>query len=161
MRLRRKDLEIHDPEIIEQILSEGVVCRLVMNDGEVPYLLPFNYGYKDHCIYIHSAPEGKKIDLLKMDNKVRFEITSIAELITGEAACDWAMKYRSVIGIGEVEILTDSKDKIDGLNVLMKHNGFTGDFEYHEKHLANVVILKLMIQEMTAKQSSDWMSDKG
>ncbi len=139
-------------------MSDGAVVRLALNDGEVPYLLPFNYGYRDRCIYIHSAPEGRKIDLLKKNNKVSFEITSIAELITGKTACKWAMKYRSVIGTGEVEILTNPEEKIDGLNVLMKHNGFTGVYEYHEKHLANVVILKLTIQGMTAKQSSDWIS---
>lgn len=154
--MRRKDLQINDPDKLQKILSEGSVVRLAMNDGDVPYLVPFNYGYRDNCIYIHSAPAGKKIDLLKMNNKVCFEIESVAEIIKEETPCKWAMKYQSIIGYGEVEILTETQDKINGLNVLMAHNGFTGDFHYPDKQIEKVVILKLTIQEMTGKQSSDF-----
>lgn len=57
--------EIKDPKIIEEILSDSEICRIAMMDGDKPYILPFNYGYKHKAIYIHCAREGKKIEHLK------------------------------------------------------------------------------------------------
>ena len=59
--MRKANQEIKDSAIIEQILSGAVICRIAMADGDVPYLLPFNYGYRDRRIYIHSAPSGRKL----------------------------------------------------------------------------------------------------
>ena len=52
--MRKANQEIKDPEIIEQILAGAEICRIAMIDGDVPYMLPFNYGYRDRCIYVHS-----------------------------------------------------------------------------------------------------------
>ncbi len=71
--MRKKNQEIADPKIIEEILKESEICRLAMMDGDKPYILPFNYGYKDNCIYIHCAKEGKKIDLLRKNGEVNYK----------------------------------------------------------------------------------------
>ncbi len=82
--MRKANQEITDPEIIEEILGGAEICRIAMADGDVPYLLPFNYGYRDRCIYIHSAPSGKKIDLLKKNGSVCFEVEQMARIIPRE-----------------------------------------------------------------------------
>ncbi len=69
--MRKINQEIKDLQIIEDILSSSIICRIAMIDGERPYLLPFNYGYKDNCIYIHSALEGKKLDVLRLTAGIR------------------------------------------------------------------------------------------
>ena len=60
--MRRKDKEIKDQQEIESILGKADVCRLAFSDNDIPYIVPVNYGYRDHCLYFHSAKEGKKID---------------------------------------------------------------------------------------------------
>ncbi len=154
--MRRLNQKIKDPEIIEEILSGAEICRVAMIDGDVPYLLPFNYGYKDRCIYIHSAPTGKKIDLLKMNRTVCFEVEQTARIIPGEKACKWATLYRSVVGYGEVEIITGHKDKQRGLEIIMAQYGATDKNEFEQKQVESVVILKLTITSVTGKQSSNW-----
>ena len=154
--MRKHKQEITDPKILEKILSEGKVCRLAMMDAEKPYLLPFNYGYRDGCLYIHSAPEGKKIDLLKKNNRVCFEVESPTELTTHEKPCKWAFKYQSIVGYAHVEILTDLEEKKAGLNVIMSQYGFEGKPDYEDKQVEFIVILKVVIDEMTGKQSSNW-----
>jgi nitroimidazol reductase NimA-like FMN-containing flavoprotein (pyridoxamine 5'-phosphate oxidase superfamily) len=120
--------------------------------------LPFNYGYKDNSIYIHSAPTGKKIDVLKKNNHVCFEIEYKVELVKHNDPCKWATRYRSVIGYGNVEIVTDEENKKAGLDIIMAHNGKSDDNIYQEKQLHAMVILKLMITSITGKQSSNWDS---
>ena len=65
----------------------------------------------DNQIFIHSAKRGKKIDLIKSNPNICFEIESKHEIITGEKACDWTTKYQSIIGYGKIEILDDIESK--------------------------------------------------
>jgi len=154
--MRKVNQEIKDSAIIEQILSSAVICRIAIADGDVPYLLPFNYGYRDRSIYIHSALSGKKIDLLKKNNSVCFEIEQTAKVIPKEKACKWATLYRSVIGYGTVEIITDFKRKQRGLEIIMAQHGAPDLIEFEPKNLKEMVILKLTITSITGKQSGNW-----
>jgi nitroimidazol reductase NimA-like FMN-containing flavoprotein (pyridoxamine 5'-phosphate oxidase superfamily) len=154
--MRKKNQEITDKNILEEILAGSKICRLAMMDGNRPYIVPFNYGYKDGYIYIHSALEGKKLELLRQNNKVCFEVEQVAEIITYPVACRWETAYCSVIGYGEVEIVTDFDDKENGLKVIMAHNGFVGEATFEKKSVDLMVILKLRITEITGKQSKKW-----
>jgi uncharacterized protein len=154
--MRRKQNEITDKGIIEDILSKSEVCRIGMMDGDKPYIVPLNYGYFDNAFYIHSAPLGKKIDLLKLNNKVCFEIEYSAEIIKHEIPCDWGAKYRSVIGYGTIDFITDFEQKKTGLDIIMAHYGKKNDNAYQDKQVEFIVILKLNIEEITGKQLGNW-----
>jgi nitroimidazol reductase NimA-like FMN-containing flavoprotein (pyridoxamine 5'-phosphate oxidase superfamily) len=154
--MRKSKQEIKDPDILEKILSKALICRVAMTDGALPYILPFNYGYQDKSLYIHSAPEGKKIDLLKLNNKVCFEVEDAVEIIKGEEACDWTTSYRSVIGYGTVEILSDEASKQHGLEVIMAQHGAPDLVDFNPKNMKRMVILKLTITSLSGKQSSSW-----
>ena len=121
--MRKAKLEIKEEEVLKEILSGALICRLAMMDGDQPYIVPVNYGYRDGFIYMHSAPEGKKIDLLRQNHKVCFEVEDTVEIIKGDRACDWTTRYRSVIGYGAVEILSDDASKQMGLEVIMAQHG--------------------------------------
>ena len=51
--MRKANQEIKDEKILDEILSGVTICRVAMMDGELPYIIPFNYGYSDGCLYIH------------------------------------------------------------------------------------------------------------
>jgi nitroimidazol reductase NimA-like FMN-containing flavoprotein (pyridoxamine 5'-phosphate oxidase superfamily) len=153
--MRRKDKAILDPHTINKILTESHICRLGLNDVEYPYILPMNYGYQDHCLYFHCAVAGKKIDLIEKNNKASFEIEYDSETIKDKVSCNWTTKYRSIMGFGEVEIIRDFNTKEAGLEIIMKQHGKT-DNSFNEKMIDRVLILKLSITELTAKQSGDW-----
>ena len=55
---------------IEKVIHDSDVCYVGMVDGNEPYVIPMNFGYKDNVIYFHSAPKGRKIDLLEKNNRV-------------------------------------------------------------------------------------------
>jgi nitroimidazol reductase NimA-like FMN-containing flavoprotein (pyridoxamine 5'-phosphate oxidase superfamily) len=154
--MRKQKQEITDREVLKEILAGAVICRIAMNDRQVPYLLPFNYGFRDGCIYIHSAREGKKIDLLARDNRVCFEVEGPVEVIREEKACRWATRYRSVVGYGTVEIVTDDAGRQQGLEVIMAQHGAPHLTEFEPGEMNHMVILKLTITSLTGKQSSNW-----
>lgn len=65
--------------------------------------------------------------------------------------------YRSVMGYGSVELIKDSEEKKEGLDIILAHYGRTDTNLYPDKSLEEVIILKLSIEEMTGKQSGDWL----
>ncbi len=153
--MRRKDKLVTDDIIIHEILTKSNVCRIALNDGEYPCIVPLNYGYRDNTLYIHSAPAGKKIGLIRKNNSVSFEIEYFTEIEKHEKSCKWTTKYRSIIGNGKIEIVEDIEGIKSGLDVIMEHHG-KFDNTYDEKYLKNMVILKLSIKNLTAKQSGNW-----
>lgn len=68
--MRRTDKEILDQALLEKILIEELVCRIALNDNGKPYLVPMIFGYQDHCLFLHSATAGRKIDILKKNNEI-------------------------------------------------------------------------------------------
>jgi len=154
--MRKNKVKIKDQKILEEILAGAIICRVAMMDGELPYIVPFNYGYRDGCIYIHSAPEGKKIDLIGKNKQVCFEVEDEIEIEEGKQACSWTTSYRSIVGYGSIEILTDDQSKQEGLEIIMAQHGAPNLLEFNAKNLERMVILKLTISSLSGKQSSNW-----
>jgi len=154
--MRKVNQEITDKSILEEILTHSKICRIGMIDNGLPYILPFNYGYKDNRIYIHCATVGKKVDLLTKNPEVCFEIEEKADIVKNEKACKWVTTYRSIIGYGRIEVLTDFVQKQKGLEIIMAHNGAPDLNEFEPKQIDSVLILRLTIDSCTGKQSSNW-----
>ena len=149
--MRRKDREINDIGTIEGIIHKGQVCRLALSENGRPYIVPLCFGYKDNNLYFHTALEGKKLDILRKNNNVCFEIDIDHELIKGEKACDCSMKYRSVIGFGKAELIEDIELKRKALHIIMQ-NYLEGFFKYPEEAIQNTVIIRVEIESMTGKK---------
>ena len=150
--MRRQDHEISDRSEMESILKEAVVCRLGCVDGGRPYVVPLSFGYREGKIYIHSAPEGQKINILEKNPDCCVEVDEYGEVIRDEKPCNWGMRYRSVICRGKAYFITDTDEKKTGLNCIMDHYG-AGPQVFLEKELQNVCVIRIDIDEMTGKKS--------
>ncbi len=140
--MRRKDLEVLDKERLVEVLDRCKVCRLGIAD-EIPYIVPMNFGYSwgDRLtLYFHSAPRGRKIDLLLKNPKVSFEMDCDHTLVTGSTACRYSYKYSCLMGAGEVRFLEDNGEKLAALKAIMKQVTGTDDYEYDEPAVRNVAV---------------------
>ena len=60
-----KTFIIEDKQRIESIILHCDVCFVGIVDMEGnPYVVPMNFGYEDGIIYLHSGPEGSKVEML-------------------------------------------------------------------------------------------------
>lgn len=153
--MRRKDREITDINEIQDIFAKALVCRVSFSYNDTTYIVPMNFGYvlnDRNELYFHCAREGKKIDYLKKNNYVCFEIDTDHELVIGSDACDYSMKYRSVIGWGYINIIDDDDQKIIGLNHILSRYSSDTRFSYQKSNLDRILVLKLEISEMTGKK---------
>ena len=150
--MRRKEKEILDRAQIDAILDRALVCRIALCDDSTPYILPVNFGYEGGCLYIHCALEGKKLDILKRNSMVCFEVDIDHALVVGATPCSYTFNYRSVIGFGSAVFVDNVTEKRKGLDAIVKHYS-GGHSSYYGDALAKVTILKIEIKSMTGKQS--------
>ncbi|MDT8366467.1 MAG: pyridoxamine 5'-phosphate oxidase family protein [bacterium] len=150
--MRRSDKQITDPAELESLLSSSEICHLSMVDDGKPYVVPMNFGYADGALYFHSAPEGRKIDILGKNPDVCFSIIVRNILIKGEKACSWTAKYSSVTGTGKAEVINVRKEKEKGMSILMSQYS-DKEFDFSEVDLTGVVVIRVVIEEITGKSS--------
>jgi nitroimidazol reductase NimA-like FMN-containing flavoprotein (pyridoxamine 5'-phosphate oxidase superfamily) len=151
--MRRSDKEIKDQKKIDWVLKEAEIIKIALSDNNHPYLVPMNFGYDGNCIYLHSAPEGRKIDILKKNNRACFEVDIRTQIVEDSKPCNWGMRYYSVIGFGRAHFLDEIKDKRDAINVIMKKYSPESSFKYSSGDLEGVTIIKIEIDKLTGKKS--------
>lgn len=150
--MRRKDREITDIALTEDIIRNSMVCRLGMSRDDQPYVVPLCFAYSDKTLYFHSAGEGLKLEILQQNPNVCVEFDIDQEVIQGDKPCKWSMQYRSVIGFGKASFVEDLEEKRKGLDAIIKH--YSGrSFEYVESAIESTCIIKVEIESMTGKNS--------
>jgi len=150
--MRRSDKAVTEQAAIEKILRSGKTCQLAFSDNPVPYLVTLNYGYHDGILYFHSAIEGRKIDLVRKNGQAAFTVALDLGLVKGENACDWSVRFQSVVGHGKISLLESAAEKQRGLDLFMAQ--YSADkFNYPDKMIRATAVFKLVIDEMTVKQS--------
>jgi uncharacterized protein len=153
--MRRNKKEIKDPKIINELLETAPVGRLGTIDRHGhPMIKPLNFVYADGKIYFHTALSGEKIDDIKRNNRVVFELDLPIAYVKGDNnPCTAKYLYRSVIIKGRATMVEDRMDKIFVLKRLMEKyqpEGGYGDFPAEK--LAITGIVRIDIDEMTGKQ---------
>jgi len=128
--MRRKHCEIMDPKEILRILASTNIGRMATVDAEgYPYITPLNFVYHEGCVYFHCAPEGEKLDNLKRNPRVGFEVdVPLAYLQVDfnpeRDPCRTHQLYHCVIIRGSARIVPDGELKTAVLNALVaKHEG--------------------------------------
>lgn len=150
--MRRKDKEVTSRNWMMEVLDNGIWMQLAMVDKEGwPYVVPLNYGVKDDFIIIHGAREGKKINLLKENSRVAFNVAIDTEVIRDEDdPSEFSMKYKSVSGLGTASFIDDLEEKREALKVLIDH--YNGPKEpITEGMLRATAVIKIQITELTGK----------
>ena len=151
--MRRKDKEITTRSGIDEIINTAEVCRLAFAKDNEPYLVPVSFGYDGENIFVHTAREGKKIEFLKLNNRVCFEFETDAKIVGHDTiGCKWTASFKSVIGFGKMIKITDEAEAMNALNqIMLKYSGKEWDFT--NKDLNRVYLWKIEIDEISGKKS--------
>jgi hypothetical protein len=95
---------------VEQFLACARVGRLGMCLESGPYVVPLGYGYADEEIFFHACSKGLKMDAIRRNANVCFEVD--------EALSDASM-FKRVIVFGMAEIIDDKERMIPYLQRLI------------------------------------------
>lgn len=149
--MRRKDREINDRVEIDAILSSTTVMHLALADRDVPFLVPVFYAYDGTSIYFHSANAGTKIEILKRNPKVCFEVSIDHGVIESDKACDFEARHRTVIGFGNASFVEEEAEKVQILDRIVSR--FTSkSFDYPNANLQHTAVVRIAIESIKGKK---------
>lgn len=154
--MRRKDREVSDFNKIKEIISSCNCCRIGFNDNGQVYIVPLNFGFTEvngkYTFYFHSAKDGRKIDIIKKNPYVGFELDTNYKLIENNVACNYSAQFQSIVGNGIINFIEDIEEKKKALNEIMKHNTNRGNWDFNSDMLDIVCVFKLSVSELTCKE---------
>ena len=153
--MRRTDREITNLAAIQKFIQQESIIRIAFYDEGDIYIVPVNYGYlfenDKHIFYFHGAKAGRKFELTKSSPSVGFEIDGNYELLEADIACDFSARFQSVIGTGKLSLVDDFEEKIKGLNLLMKQSTGKDSWNYENKMIDGVAVIKLEADKLSCK----------
>jgi len=115
--MKRKACEVTDPVVIAKILAgTNIGCMATTDTDGYPYITPVNFVYHNGNIYFHCALTGEKLDNIRRDNRVGFQVDiPLAYLDSGfsnhSSPCKLHQFYHCVIIRGKASVVTDAKIK--------------------------------------------------
>ena len=92
------------------------------------------------------------MDLIKKNPNVCVEFDINVEALSDDEACDWSMRFQSVIAFGIAAFIDDLEEKRQALSVIMAHYS-DKVFAFPEKMVKATAVVKVDIQRITGKQS--------
>ena len=152
--MTKRERQVTDFSEIARILETGKVLHLGLAVDNEPYVVPMNYGHTFEdgklTLYLHSALRGKKLDMMRKNPNVFFEIDCDLQPFEGKLPCQYGLVYSSIMGRGKAQIIEDVEEKKQAMTHLMKTQ--TGkDFSFEDKLVSIVAVIRIDVEEYTAK----------
>ncbi len=140
-----------------RVFEQAQVAHLALCDDGAPYIVPLCFGKQGDTLYFHTGLTGKKLDILRENPAAGFELEADVCLrgVGADPACASTMDFISVVGTGRVEIVSDGKERLDAMGIIMRKYTHQPDgFVYRPESFARTVILRLTIENMSCKKHS-------
>ncbi|MGE5507018.1 MAG: pyridoxamine 5'-phosphate oxidase family protein [Chitinophagales bacterium] len=152
--MRRKDKQVTDRTALHEVIRQAEVCRIGFVDGDTPYVLPLSFGFDGVALFFHSAPEGRKVDVLERNNRVCVEFDAVDGIAKTGAPCNWTARYRSVLWFGRATLLTDEAEKRHALNQIIAHyDPSAAPREFAGADLSRLNVYRIDLDELDGKSS--------
>ena len=153
--MRRKDREVTDFKRITEIMRDCDCCRLGLADGNGVYIVPMNFGMIETdgkiSLYFHSAVCGRKIDILRSQSRVSFEMDTGHRLVADSVSGQCSFLYQSVIGSANAVFVEDRAEKILALKLIMEHYGDKSVRDFSDEVLSKTAVIRLDVSELSCK----------
>jgi nitroimidazol reductase NimA-like FMN-containing flavoprotein (pyridoxamine 5'-phosphate oxidase superfamily) len=158
-QVRRSDRTVSDETWIKALLQRapiGVVATA--HDGQ-PFLNSnlFVYDEAEHAIYMHSARLGRTRANIEIDERVCFSVYEMGRLLPAETAFSFSVEYASVVVFGTAMCISDEKQAIDALHLLMQkyapHLQLGQDYRgVIPEELTRTSVYRITIEEWSGKK---------
>lgn len=155
-----KKYEIQSKHKMIEFLNEQPVGRVASLDGSgYPQVIPMNFVYHDGAVYMHSHPFGEKLDNIRRNPNVGFEVDQHICFLpsyffhpTDASQADTL--YISVVIKGKAELVHGNEEKALALNALMEKYQKEGRYEALVANMPSVhevAIIKVIPRDIRGK----------
>jgi hypothetical protein len=160
--MRRAEKAIIERADIDEILDRAEVGRMGTCADGIPYITPVNFVRRGDDIYFHSALEGRKIDNIRANPQVCFEVDEpLGAVVTGESACAVSYSYRCVIIQGRAQLVEDEAEKREALTLLLaKFEPGKTDIDFQPAVFDKTAVVRVSIEKVSGKGSFPRPADR-
>ena len=155
-----KKYEMQSKHKMIEFLNEQPVGRVASLDGSgYPQVIPMNFVYHDGAVYMHSHPFGEKLDNIRRNPNVGFEVDQHIYFLpsyffhpTDASQADTL--YISVVIKGKAELVHGNEEKALALNALMEKYQKEGRYEALVANMPSVhevAIIKVIPRDIRGK----------
>ena len=153
-------LVIKSKDKIIKFLNEESTGRISSIDKQgFPQIIPMNFVFLNDLVYMHSHIRGEKIENIKRNSKVGFEVDRNLEFLPSyfsdpEDASLADTLYISVVIKGEAQLVEDNEEKVLALNGLMEKYQPEGQYKPMNKDMGVLnatAVIKIIPKEMNGK----------
>ena len=153
-------LEIKSKEKIIEFLSSQQTGRISsIDENGYPQIIPMNFVFINDVIYMHSHIRGEKLDNIRRNQKVGFEVDKSLEFLPSYFSdpADASLAdtlYISVVIKGNGSIVSDREEKTTALNGLIKKYQPEGGYEPIKPEmdvLNEVEVIKIVPESLRGK----------
>lgn len=109
----------NDPDAIRDVCGRADVLWLALCDDEGPYCVPVNFVLVGQTLYLHSGRKGRKARILTSGRPLAFSMAVDLKLRTGDTACKYGYRFRSVMGRG-IPRIAEGDERRTGLDALVR-----------------------------------------
>ena len=148
--MRRKDRAMSEAEAISILETAQVGTLATVSEDHIPYLVPMSFVYEQGAIYLHCAVEGKKLDNIRSNNNICFNVVEAVELLPAA----FSTKYKSVTVFGKIAVVESQEEKRQSLIAIVKK--YSPDFyeaglQYIDNAIEKTKVLKIEVSRITGK----------
>lgn len=152
MQARMKKYPLTQEQSAALLLRESVGRLGTIGEGGYPYIVPVHYVYLDGCIYVHGLMAGMKVDNIRRDPRVSFEVDSLLSLVHADLPCDTNTGYESVIIRGKAAFVEDTEKKTAVLDaIVMKYTPRHAGKAFPETVLRKTAVIGISVDLLTGK----------
>lgn len=153
--IRRRDRQLDEPSA-RRLLKEaeyGILCMQALHGGGYGVPLHFVWDEAD-AIYLHCAPEGRKLECLAAEPRACLVITGKSRILP-EA---FSTAYESLLLHGEVSAVIDEEESRGALHSFLgKYVPESGERGQHFLHhaAAHTMVLRFRILSVSGKSNRE------
>jgi nitroimidazol reductase NimA-like FMN-containing flavoprotein (pyridoxamine 5'-phosphate oxidase superfamily) len=146
-------------DMVPDIVSAGLIVQLGFAIDGQPYIIPMSYHYdaqSPNNIYIHGSLKGRTMQYIASGEPICVAITLVDGIVFSRNAFNYSMNYRSAIGFGKGNAITDP-NKVFDLFEQMIHRYTPDRIAGHDyesatmQQIAATAFVQITIEEWSAK----------
>ena len=140
-----------NPDDVETLVKQQLVGRIGCHAKDVTYVVPISYAYDGAYIYGHTL-EGMKVDMMRKNPKVCFQVDDTTDLANWQSAVLW----------GEFEELAEGPERILALHKLTERRlplissetmHLTSQWPFRDEDVSKIsgIVFRIRVTEKTGR----------
>jgi len=144
----------YDRDTVYAILDAGLVCHVGYNIEGRPFVTPTAYWRDGDRLYWHGSAASRMLRAQAHGIPVCLTVTLLDGLVLARSAFHHSMNYRSVMAIGDAEMVEDPDEKLAALRAFVERvvpGRWAGLRPITAQEVKATSVLRLRLEEVSAK----------